>query len=143
MITRYFYREGIQRVSLPSDVIFVFGSNLAGRHGKGAAKIALEYFGATTGNPAGLQGLSYAIPTKDEQLTTLPLNKIKEHVEAFKDFAKFHPQWTFFVTPVGTGLAGLRHEDIAEMFDDAPENCIFTERWKGLLNYELGKMVDY
>ncbi len=70
-----------------NDAIFVFGSNLAGRHGKGAALAALRNHGAIYGQPVGLQGQSYAIPTKDQQLRPLSLSTIRISVEIFISFA--------------------------------------------------------
>jgi hypothetical protein len=104
-------------------MIFVFGSNLAGRHGKGAAFFAREHRGAVYGQGEGLQGESYAIPTKDEKLRPLPLENIAAHVETFKAFARSRPDLVFEVTPIGCGLAGYRPGQIAPMFIDAPENC--------------------
>ena len=112
--------------------IFVFGSNLAGRHGKGAAKYALEKCGAQYGIPVGLQGQSYAIPTKDETLRTLDLSVIQFYVEEFLTFARSHTEFEFYVTAIGTGLAGYRHIDIAPMFADAPVNCQLPVEWKFL-----------
>jgi hypothetical protein len=103
--------------------IFVFGSNLAGRHGKGAALEAITRHGAIYGQGEGLQGNSYAIPTKDSQLQPLALWRIKEYVSNFKRFAKLNPQLEFMVTKIGCGLAGYSPEDIAPMFDNAPTNC--------------------
>lgn len=110
--------------------IFVFGSNLAGRHGKGAALTAFREYGAIYGEGVGLQGNSYAIPTKDENINTLPLNKIQKHVEQFIRFAKLNPELTFKVTAIGTGLAGYDESDIAPMFIDAPDNCILPVGWR-------------
>lgn len=106
----------------PGVDIFVFGSNLAGRHGKGAALYALQHRGAQYGQGIGLQGLSYAIPTKDEHLRSLPLAEIGRFVEQFLTFAKEHPKLQFEVTPIGCGLAGYRPVDIAPMFERAPGN---------------------
>ncbi len=102
--------------------IFVFGSNLAGRHGKGAALEAKRKYGAIYGQGVGLQGRSYAIPTKDAQLKTLPLEKIKPYVEQFLQFAKDNPQHNFWVTSIGCGLAGYHPLDIAWMFRGASRN---------------------
>ena len=112
--------------------IFVFGSNLAGRHGKGAALTAFKQYGAIYGQGIGLQGNSYAIPTKDERIQTLPLNKIKKYVEQFIRFAKLNPDTTFKVTAIGTGLAGYDEKDIAPMFKDAPFNCILPVGWRNI-----------
>jgi hypothetical protein len=110
--------------------IFVFGSNLAGRHGKGAALTAFKDHGAVYGQGVGLQGTSYAIPTKDEDLKTLPLNKIKKYVENFVRFAELNPSMYFNVTRVGCGLAGYEDSDIAPMFADAPKNCVLPAGWR-------------
>lgn len=112
--------------------IFVFGSNLAGRHGKGAALTAFKQYGAIYGQGIGLQGSSYAIPTKDEQIKTLPLNKIRRYVEQFIKFARLNPEMTFKVTAIGTGLAGYDEKDIAPMFKDAPLNCILPVGWRNI-----------
>jgi hypothetical protein len=109
--------------------IFVFGSNLAGRHGKGAALFALKHHGAIYGQGVGLQGASYAIPTKDGALGTLPLNVIDAHVKQFIGVARKYSQFTFNVTRVGCGLAGYTDSDIAPMFKGAPPNCILPEGW--------------
>ena len=109
---------------------FVFGSNLAGRHGAGAAKYAMQVCGAKYGQGVGLAGLSYAIPTKDECIVTLPLPVIKKYVEEFLVVALNRDAWTFFITAIGTGLAGYKHSDIAPMFKDAPENCVLPIEWK-------------
>jgi hypothetical protein len=113
--------------------VFVFGSNLAGRHGKGAALFAREHRGAVYGQGVGLQGNSYAIPTKDERLRTLPLDLIRGHVDDFKRFAGEHPELTFQVTAVGCGLAGYRPEQIAPLFADAPANCLLPEEFVQVL----------
>jgi hypothetical protein len=110
-------------------VIFVFGSNLAGRHGKGAALHAFKHKGAVYGQGEGLQGQSYAIPTKDEQIKTLPLEAIQKSVERFRQFALSNPDKKFLVTAIGTGLAGYSHEQIAPMFRGFPKNCYFPEEW--------------
>lgn len=112
--------------------VFVFGSNLAGRHGKGAALCAKNEHGAIYGQGVGLQGNSYAIPTKDEKLKTLPLNIIKKYVDQFIEFASSHPEMRFNVTRVGCGLAGYKDEDIAPMFSPRPTNVILPEEWRNM-----------
>lgn len=109
--------------------IFVFGSNLAGRHGKGAALYAYTHHGAIFYKGVGRQGMSYAIPTKDSGLMTLPLWAIKHYVEDFIKYAKDHPELTFQLTRIGCGLAGYTDTDIAPMFKDAPNNVIKPEGW--------------
>ena len=111
-------------------MIFVFGSNTAGRHGKGAAKMAREVHGAIYGQGFGRQGNSFAIPTKDSSIRTLPLDAIKLYVDQFVEYAHNHPEHQFYVTRIGCGLAGYKDEDIAPMFQDAPENCQLPEGWR-------------
>lgn len=102
--------------------IFVFGSNLAGRHGKGAALYARQHHGAIYGRGVGIQGDSYAIPTKDRNIVTLPLRDIRGYVNAFISFACRHQEMTFNLTAIGCGLAGYKPADIAPMFAHAPSN---------------------
>ena len=113
--------------------IFVFGSNLAGRHGKGAALAAMQQHGAVYGQGEGLQGRSYAVPTKDAKLRTLPLDEIRKYVYIFRAFAFEHPELTFRLTPIGCGLAGYTPAQIAPMFRDAPANVILPEEFRSLL----------
>lgn len=110
--------------------IFVFGSNLAGRHGAGSAKAAVRLHGAIYGRGVGLQGDSYAIPTKDANLKTLPLEMIRGYVNGFLAFARVHPEMTFRIVPIGCGLAGYKPEEIAPMFAGAPDNCILPQEFK-------------
>jgi len=116
-----------------ADPVFVFGSNLAGRHGKGAALWAKQHRGAIYGQGEGYQGNSYAIPTKDEQLRTLPLYRIRNHADKFKRFAREHPELTFQLTPVGCGLAGWKPCAIAPMFDNAPPNVHLPDEFRSAL----------
>lgn len=96
--------------------IFVFGSNLAGRHGKGSALHALKHHGAIYGQGWGLQGNSFAIPTKGFKLEILPLETIAEYVRCFEIFAGDNGHVTFNVVAIGCGLAGYKPEQIAPMF---------------------------
>jgi hypothetical protein len=112
--------------------LMVFGSNLAGRHGKGAAKDALTLHGAIYGQAEGLQGFSYGIPTKMENFRPLPLTEIENYVKTFVKFTKENPRYLFFVTAVGTGLTGYKDKDIAPMFKGAV-NCYFPEEWREYL----------
>jgi hypothetical protein len=109
--------------------IFVFGGNTAGRHGMGAAKYAVEHHGAIYGRGEGLQGRSYAIPTKDAQLRTLPIDAIAGHVDTFLQFARTHADLTFRVTAIGCGLAGYQPADIAPLFASAPSNCVLPDEF--------------
>lgn len=122
--------------------IFVFGSNLAGRHGAGAALHAKKHYGAIYGKGYGKQGNSYAIPTKDEYLETLPLNIIKDYVQNFIGFTKYakwrRPEYKFIVTNIGTGLAGYKISDIAPMFRECLDldNVVLSEEFKEYLKHE-------
>ena len=100
--------------SLKENEIFVFGSNLAGMHGGGAARIARLHFGAVMGKGVGLQGQSYAIPTMQGGVET-----IRPYVDRFIAYAKRHPEKHFLVTPIGCGIAGFEAEDIAPLFESA------------------------
>lgn len=101
---------------LKENEIFVFGSNLQGMHGGGAARIAFEEFGAIWGQGVGLQGQSYGIPTMHGGVDV-----IKPYVDEFVNFAKSHPELKFLVTRIGCGIAGFRDEEIAPLFKDAIE----------------------
>lgn len=110
--------------------IFVFGSNTAGRHGKGAALYARQHHGAQYGVGVGRTGNAYVIPTKDERLVPLPLERIQGYVAQFLEFARANPDLLFQVTRIGCGLAGYSEWQIAPMFREAPENCHLPERWR-------------
>ena len=110
--------------------VFVFGSNEAGRHGKGAAEFARRYRGAQTGTGEGLTGNAYAIPTKDKRMIVRPLSAIKISIDRFKAFAAKRPDVTFQVTPVGCGLAGYKQEQIKPLFEPLPPNCFYSKEWE-------------
>jgi hypothetical protein len=114
----------------PPGAVFVFGSNRAGRHGRGAAWTAYKKHGALYGKGEGFQGQSYGIPTKDEDVKTLPLGEIEWHVIRFIQFAAQNPDKTFFVTRIGCGLAGYFDDEIAPLFRDAPSNCLLPPGWR-------------
>ncbi len=101
---------------LKENEIFVFGSNLQGMHGGGAARLAYEKFGAIWGQGVGLQGQSYGIPTMHGGV-----DAIKPYVDDFIEFAKSHPELTFLVTRIGCGIAGFRDEEIAPLFKECIE----------------------
>lgn len=112
---------------LIENEVFVFGSNLSGKHGKGAAKTALGW-GAKWGKAAGMQGKTYGIPTKDASIRrTLTVKEIKSFVDDFIEYAKHHTENVFYVTEIGCGLAGYKPKDIAPLFTE----CI------GLINVKL------
>ena len=97
---------------LEPNEIFVFGSNEAGIHGGGAAKTAQEKFGAIYGVPFGLMGQSFAIPTKDTRIETLPLSDILNYLVSFIKFTIDNPQLKFYLTKIGCGLAGYTTNNI-------------------------------
>ena len=121
--------------SIQDGEVFVFGSNQSGRHGAGAARLALSW-GAKWGQSGGLQGKTYGIPTKNASITkTLAVRVIKTYVDEFIEFAKNHTDLKFYVTEIGCGLAGYTPKDIAPLFIEAinVENIYLPERfWKFL-----------
>jgi len=110
-------------------MIFVFGSNLAGRHGKGAALFALQNHGAIYGQGVGRQGNSYAIPTKDAELKSLPLDAIRKYVNQFLAYAAANDAIQFEVSRVGCGLAGYKDHDISPMFRKSPVHVHLPDGW--------------
>ena len=117
--------------SLKKNEIFVFGSNLGGWHAGGAARAAVEHFGAVMGQGVGLQGQSYAIPTMQGGVET-----ILPYVDEFIQFAESHPEYTFLVTRIGCGIAGFRDEEIAPLFVRAinlPNVHLPLSFWKELV----------
>lgn len=128
------------------EAVFVFGSNTAGRHGKGAALFARQRRAAIYGQGEGLQGNSYAIPTKgqrpDRSLYRLPLEQIRAGVDRFLAFAASRPDLQFEVTPIGCGLAGYRLDEIAPMFEGAPAYCRLPAEFLTNATPELGHEAD-
>ena len=112
--------------SLEPNEIFVFGSNLKGMHGGGAAYIAYRKFGAIMGQGVGLQGQSYAIPTMQGGVET-----IRPYVDEFIQFAKQHLELTFLVTRIGCGIAGFTDDEISPLFAEAHgvENIVLPPNW--------------
>lgn len=129
MYNRPFTPEFI--TELKPNEIFVFGSNLMGMHGGGAARIAMEQFGAVWGEGVGLQGQSYAIPTMQGGVDT-----IKPYVDEFIAFAKIHPEYTFYVTRIGCGIAGFTDDQIAPLFEHAMDvqNILLPEEFAQIIN---------
>ena len=111
---------------LKDNEIFVFGSNLSGMHGGGAALLAYRKFGAIWGQGVGLQGQSYGIPTMQGGVET-----IKPYVDEFIEFAKQHPELTFLVTRIGCGIAGFTNEEISPLFEKAHgiSNIVLPPNW--------------
>ena len=127
MYSRRFTPERISE--LAENEIFVFGSNLAGAHGGGAARLAYRKFGAVWGEGVGMHGRTYAIPTMQGGVKT-----IKPYVDEFIRFAIEHPSLTFLVTRIGCGIAGFQDRDIAPLFKAAinVDNIILP---KGFVDY--------
>ena len=113
--------------------IFVFGSNLKGLHGGGAARLAYERFGAIWGQGVGLQGSCYGIPTMHGGV-----DAIKPYVDEFIEFAQNHTEYTFLVTKIGCGIAGFKEEEIAPLFADvvSVDNIILPESFVMYLNQQ-------
>ena len=118
---------------------FVFGSNTAGIHGAGAAKEAWKNHGAEYGVGYGLsfdeKGASFAIPTKDRHIQTLPTAAVERFVKGFLTFAESRPDLTFKISRIGCGLAGFRDQVIAPMFINASENCLFDTKWQPVFDH--------
>ncbi|MGX9960602.1 A1S_2505 family phage non-structural protein [Xanthomonas euvesicatoria] len=125
--------NGWQRVAEPethaSCPVFVFGSNLRGIHGAGAALHAKRHHGAKNGIGEGPTGNAYALPTKLTPRISLPLEEVAEHVGLFLTYARARPETTFRVTAVGCGLAGFTVSDIAPLFAEAPDNCVLPSEF--------------
>lgn len=116
--------------TLAADEIFVFGSNLEGLHGGGAALLAYERFGAVWGQGTGLQGKSYGIPTMHGGVDV-----IAPYVDDFIAFAREHRELKFLVTEIGCGIAGFTVEEMAPLFKDAidEENIYLPQRFIDIL----------
>lgn len=114
-------------------MIFVFGSNLSGIHGTGAALTAVRLHGAILGVGVGRMGNSYALPTKGYKISFMPLHEVKKHVDMFIDYADIFYWESFQVTRVGCGLAGFKDEEIAPLFKKASKNCTFDTKWRNIL----------
>ncbi len=129
---------------LVNNEIFVFGSNTAGRHGKGAALQAATQFGAVEGVAEGLSGRTYAIPTREyvgpRQLYDLSLKEIGRHVERFLTFARRHQEYRFLVTKIGCGHAGYSPKDIAPLFHacNIPINVTLPATFWSIRNQHTG-----
>jgi hypothetical protein len=145
--------------SLKSNEVFVFGSNTEGRHGAGAAKTAIDKFGAKYGQARGLQGQSYGIVTKDlsKGKRSIPLDDVLKEINELMKFAKLNPDKKFYVTKLGTQLAGYSIENIKNLFSEInsglfmagiPKNVILPKDFevrdtKGQITLKNGKTYDY
>jgi len=137
MYNREYTQERIS--SLKPNEIFVFGSNLSGLHGGGAARIAFDKFGAIWGQGVGLQGQTYAIPTMQGCVET-----IQPYVDKFIEFAKEHTEYKFLVTRIGCGIAGFDDSEIAPLFTEAigVENIILPKEFVEFIE-SIGKCSEY
>lgn len=124
---------------LKPNEIFVFGSNLQGYHGGGAARLAMDQWGAVWGQGTGLQGQTYAIPTMQGGIGT-----IRPYIDQFIKFAQNDPERTFLVTEIGCGIAGFRPADIAPLFKNAiniPNIWLPQRFWEILQKEEVQDLI--
>lgn len=124
---------------LKPNEIFVFGSNLQGYHGGGAARLAMNQWGAVWGQGTGLQGQTYAIPTMQGGIGT-----IRPYIDQFIKFAQNDPERTFLVTEIGCGIAGFRPADIAPLFKNAiniPNIWLPQRFWEILQKEEVQDLI--
>ena len=122
-------------------MIFVFGSNLAGRHGAGAAKYAMEHHGAEYGVGSGATGDSYAIPTKGYNIENLSKEEIERHIDVFLNYARTNDDLVFYLTPVGCGLAGHSIAWLTKYLGKRklPRNIVLSHSWINDYAYLLGE----
>ncbi len=116
--------------------VFVFESNLAGKHDRGAALHAKIRYDAKYRVGIGRTGEAYAIPTKDGKLNVLSLDEIKKHVNEFRHYAQKEFFTNFYITAIGTGLAGYSHHEIAPFFINFPDNCLLPDEWHEIIEKE-------
>ena len=124
---------------LKPNEIFVFGSNLQGYHGGGAARLAMNQWGAVWGQGTGLQGQTYAIPTMQGGIGT-----IRPYIDQFIKFAQNDPERTFLVTEIGCGIAGFRPADIAPLFKNSiniPNIWLPQRFWEILQKEEVQDLI--
>ena len=114
---------------LGENQVFVFGSNLAGKHNGGGARIALEKFGAIYGQAVGNQGQSYAIPTLGYNFEKISLTDIRYYIDLFFNYAYNHSQFEFLVTKIGCGIAGYDVSEIAPLLLNPFKNIILPEEF--------------
>lgn len=118
-------------VHKPDDSrIFVFGSNLLGIHGGGAAWYAKNKLGAVMGVAEGLTGDTYALPTCYRPGEPVTLEELRVYVDNFLNFASDNDDLQFFVSAVGCGIAGFNEDDVAPLFKNAPVNCDLPPGWR-------------
>lgn len=133
----YSYHKDMMVPPERQNWVFVFGSNLQGIHGKGAALVARQAFGAMWGVGAGLAGRSYAIPTKYSPSRGMDYREVCAYVQGFKKVAAYRGRedgQKYWLTRVGCGLAGFTDEEMASAFLGAPENCHMPRDWEKFLS---------
>lgn len=140
-MTYKYHDESIIK-SLPENTVFVFGSDMAGQHADGAAKTAVEHFGALNGVGRGWSGQSYAIPTMNEHLQQMPLSQIQHYINHFKIYTKNHSKIQYFVTSLGCGIAGYKIEEIAPMFKGISRNVILPQSFRPFVEKPLPKVTQ-
>ncbi|HCK31278.1 MAG TPA: hypothetical protein DIT34_08255 [Acinetobacter ursingii] len=126
----YHYHDESIITELPEDTVFVFGSNMAGQHTHGAARVAAQHFGAVNHVGRGWAGQSFAIPTLNEHLQRMPLSQIEHYIDDFKIYAQHHPKMKYFITALGCGIAGYKVSEIAPLFKGIHNNVILPESFK-------------
>lgn len=114
---------------LKDNEIFIFGSNLNGYHAGGAAKRALEQFGAVWGISEGLSGRTYAFPTLNKNMHKRTIKSLEDSRNKLFVTAEALPEYTFLLTKVGCGIAGFKEEKIAALFSECPDNIIKPKDW--------------
>ena len=130
---KYKYHHIDALPQLPSDYIFVFGSNLAGLHSIELPLFAKSFFGAEFGVGLGITGRSYAIPIKDRFIRFLQIKEIRQYVEMFKAYTHSQPDMKFWISHLGIERRGFKHHEIAPLFIGCNRNCVFPEQWKPYL----------
>jgi len=139
----YQYHDETIVTELPEDTVFVFGSDLAGRHDSGAARVAAQHFAAVKGVGRGWAGQSFAIPTLNEHMQQMPLSQIAHYVDDFKIYAKNHPKMKYFLTALGCGIAGYKVSEIAPLFKGIHSNVIFPESFRPFIEEDaVSKFPD-
>lgn len=125
-------RERYELLMRQPGTVFVFGSNVLGLHGGGAARAAFDNYGAEWGVGEGPQGRSYALPTVGQIGHTLPPEQITGHIAAFNQYAHDHPEQVFILTRIGCGIAGYKDAEIAPLFSASPPNVVLPAEWSAI-----------
>lgn len=121
--------------------IFVFGSNLQGRHGKGAALHAKLHYGAKNGVAEGLTGSAYALPTKNTPYKNMSFEELSVHAEKFVIFSKQRQDLTFLLTKIGCGLAGFNEKEVSKLFNSCLDNVLLVDEKENVIS-KANKWAD-